>query len=197
MFIFSSCLHAGSRAAMRVMGRQQPRGGKVFLVDGQGSDGRATPKNAAYGATKAALVQLKVAEKVPVCCAVLCCSATTCRLWRLDCSPCCNCRQQQYTHTCVGNWLLRPDNEVRIADCARTAGVTRGASARQQHLRAPGVPRHGGDRPAGRERQVSWLPESIHACSRCYVRCGLNNVMQSRVDCCHGHTSNSQHVVLM
>lgn len=45
---------------MRVMREQQPPGGKIFLVDGQGSNGRATPKNAAYGATKAALVQLKV-----------------------------------------------------------------------------------------------------------------------------------------
>lgn len=49
----------GSRAAMRVMRQQQPPGGKIFLIDGQGSDGRATPKNAAYGCTKAALVQLK------------------------------------------------------------------------------------------------------------------------------------------
>lgn len=45
---------------MRVMRQQQPPGGKIFLIDGQGSDGRATPKNAAYGCTKAALVQLKV-----------------------------------------------------------------------------------------------------------------------------------------
>jgi hypothetical protein len=53
---------------MRVMRQQQPPGGKIFLVDGQGSDGRATPKNAAYGATKAALVQLKVAHVLHRCC---------------------------------------------------------------------------------------------------------------------------------
>ncbi|KAL4431056.1 hypothetical protein ABPG75_006312 [Micractinium tetrahymenae] len=34
-------------------------GGKLFLVDGSGSNGRSTPGNAAYGATKRALVQLK------------------------------------------------------------------------------------------------------------------------------------------
>lgn len=49
----------GSRAAMRVMRAQQPAGGRIFLVDGQGANGGATPKNAAYGSTKHALVQLK------------------------------------------------------------------------------------------------------------------------------------------
>jgi hypothetical protein len=53
---------------MRVMRQQQPPGGKIFLVDGQGSNGRATPKNAAYGATKAALVQLKVVHPLTRCC---------------------------------------------------------------------------------------------------------------------------------
>lgn len=53
---------------MRVMRQQQPPGGKIFLVDGQGSNGKATPKNAAYGATKAAIVQLKVGclRRLPV-----------------------------------------------------------------------------------------------------------------------------------
>ena len=37
----------------------QPGGGNVFLVDGAGSFGTPTPGNAAYGATKRALVQLK------------------------------------------------------------------------------------------------------------------------------------------
>ncbi len=50
----------GSRAAMRVMRTQQPPGGKIFLMDGQGANGGATPKNAAYGSSKHALVQLKV-----------------------------------------------------------------------------------------------------------------------------------------
>lgn len=49
----------GSRAAMRVMEQQPSPGGKIFLMDGQGATGWATPNNAAYGATKAAVVQLK------------------------------------------------------------------------------------------------------------------------------------------
>ena len=56
----------GTRAAMRVMRQQQPAGGKIFLMDGQGASGRGTPKNAAYGSTKAALVQLKACLTSPV-----------------------------------------------------------------------------------------------------------------------------------
>lgn len=51
----------GSRAAMRVM-QQQQRGGKIFLMDGAGARGNATPNNVAYGATKRGLTQLKVAS---------------------------------------------------------------------------------------------------------------------------------------
>lgn len=46
-----------ARAAMKVM-RQQPEGGKLFLVDGTGAWGNATPGNVAYGATKRGLTQL-------------------------------------------------------------------------------------------------------------------------------------------
>lgn len=49
----------GSRAAMRIM-RQRANGGKIFLIDGTGAWGNATPGNIAYGATKRALTQLKV-----------------------------------------------------------------------------------------------------------------------------------------
>lgn len=49
----------GSRAAMRAMQMQSSPGGKIFLMDGQGASGSPTPNNATYGATKAALVQLK------------------------------------------------------------------------------------------------------------------------------------------
>ncbi|PSC73722.1 chlorophyll(ide) b reductase chloroplastic [Micractinium conductrix] len=48
----------GARAAIMQMQRQ-PGGGRVFLVDGNGSWGNATPGNAAYGAAKRGLVQLK------------------------------------------------------------------------------------------------------------------------------------------
>ncbi|KAL4425087.1 hypothetical protein ABPG77_010401 [Micractinium sp. CCAP 211/92] len=45
-------------AAKAALPRLAP-GGKFFLVDGSGSNGRPTAGNAAYGATKRALVQLK------------------------------------------------------------------------------------------------------------------------------------------
>ena len=45
-----------ARAAFGVMAGQ-PDGGKVFLVDGTGAWGNATPGNAAYGATKRGLTQ--------------------------------------------------------------------------------------------------------------------------------------------
>ncbi|KAK6233718.1 hypothetical protein QUC31_006124 [Theobroma cacao] len=37
---------------------QQPRGGHIFNIDGAGSDGRPTPRFAAYGATKRSVVHL-------------------------------------------------------------------------------------------------------------------------------------------
>lgn len=45
------------REAIRVM-RSQPGGGHVFNMDGAGADGGATPRFAAYGATKRSLAQL-------------------------------------------------------------------------------------------------------------------------------------------
>lgn len=36
----------------------QPRGGHIFNIDGAGSDGRPTPRFAAYGATKRSVVHL-------------------------------------------------------------------------------------------------------------------------------------------
>lgn len=38
--------------------RQQPAGGHIFNMDGAGADGNATPRFAAYGATKRSLQQL-------------------------------------------------------------------------------------------------------------------------------------------
>lgn len=46
-----------NRQAIRTM-REQPSGGHIFNMDGAGADGNATPRFAAYGATKHALVQL-------------------------------------------------------------------------------------------------------------------------------------------
>ncbi|PRW60445.1 putative chlorophyll(ide) b reductase chloroplastic [Chlorella sorokiniana] len=48
----------GARAAIARM-QQQEGGGNVFFVDGNGSWGNPTPGNAAYGATKRALPQLR------------------------------------------------------------------------------------------------------------------------------------------
>lgn len=47
----------GTKAAINVM-RKQPSGGHVFNMDGAGADGNATPRFAAYGATKRSLDQL-------------------------------------------------------------------------------------------------------------------------------------------
>ena len=38
--------------------RDQPSGGHIFNMDGAGADGGATPRFAAYGASKRGLVQL-------------------------------------------------------------------------------------------------------------------------------------------
>ena len=48
----------GSRAAMRVM--SQAGSGRIFLLDGAGATGGATPGTAVYGASKRALTQFKV-----------------------------------------------------------------------------------------------------------------------------------------
>jgi chlorophyll(ide) b reductase len=45
------------REAVRLM-RDQPGGGHIFNMDGAGADGSATPRFAAYGATKRSLAQL-------------------------------------------------------------------------------------------------------------------------------------------
>ncbi|KAK9101073.1 hypothetical protein Scep_024503 [Stephania cephalantha] len=45
------------REAIKMM-LSQPRGGHIFNVDGAGSDGRPTPRFAAYGATKRSVVHL-------------------------------------------------------------------------------------------------------------------------------------------
>ncbi|XAR63578.1 Chlorophyll(ide) b reductase [Bertholletia excelsa] len=45
------------REAIKMM-LSQPRGGHIFNIDGAGSDGRPTPRFAAYGATKRSVVHL-------------------------------------------------------------------------------------------------------------------------------------------
>uniref|UniRef100_A0A453H0Q8 Chlorophyll(Ide) b reductase NOL, chloroplastic n=1 Tax=Aegilops tauschii subsp. strangulata TaxID=200361 RepID=A0A453H0Q8_AEGTS len=45
------------REAINMMWNQ-PRGGHIFNIDGAGSDGRPTPRFAAYGATKRSVVHL-------------------------------------------------------------------------------------------------------------------------------------------
>ncbi|DBA86750.1 hypothetical protein WJX77_010965 [Trebouxia sp. C0004] len=47
----------GCREAIRIM-RDQPSGGHIFNMDGAGADGGATPRFAAYGASKRGLAQL-------------------------------------------------------------------------------------------------------------------------------------------
>ena len=55
---------AGCAQAIRVM-REQPGGGHIFNMDGAGADGNATPRFAAYGATKRGLLQLSRSLQVP------------------------------------------------------------------------------------------------------------------------------------
>ncbi|KAJ6428706.1 hypothetical protein OIU84_020390 [Salix udensis] len=50
-------LHIIIVKAMKMM-LNQPRGGHIFNIDGAGSDGRPTPRFAAYGATKRSVVHL-------------------------------------------------------------------------------------------------------------------------------------------
>ena len=49
--------------AIRVM-REQSAGGHIFNMDGAGADGGATPRFAAYGATKRSLAQLSKSLQV-------------------------------------------------------------------------------------------------------------------------------------
>jgi len=51
--------------AIRVM-RDQSAGGHIFNMDGAGADGGATPRFAAYGATKRSLAQLSKSLQVGV-----------------------------------------------------------------------------------------------------------------------------------
>lgn len=46
--------------------KDQPAGGHVFNMDGAGADGNATPRFAAYGATKRSLQQVRARAR-PVC----------------------------------------------------------------------------------------------------------------------------------
>ena len=64
----SSCMLPCVTQAIRVM-REQPTGGHIFNMDGAGADGGATPRFAAYGATKRGLVQLS--KSLQVCAARL------------------------------------------------------------------------------------------------------------------------------
>ena len=59
--------------AIRVM-KEQSTGGHIFNMDGAGADGGATPRFAAYGATKRGLVQLSKSLQVCPCrhCIVQC-----------------------------------------------------------------------------------------------------------------------------
>jgi chlorophyll(ide) b reductase len=54
------CLQAINRM------KSQPAGGHVFNMDGAGADGNATPRFAAYGATKRSLQQVKIAAGAPL-----------------------------------------------------------------------------------------------------------------------------------
>jgi len=45
--------------------KDQPAGGHVFNMDGAGADGNATPRFAAYGATKRSLQQVRSLLKSP------------------------------------------------------------------------------------------------------------------------------------
>ncbi len=46
--------------------RDQPSGGHIFNMDGAGADGGATPRFAAYGASKRGLAQLGKSLQVPL-----------------------------------------------------------------------------------------------------------------------------------
>ena len=56
-------LSFGSVQAINLM-KSQPSGGHIFLMDGAGADGSATPRFAAYGASKRGLAQLRKSLQV-------------------------------------------------------------------------------------------------------------------------------------
>ena len=60
--------------------RDQPSGGHIFNMDGAGADGGATPRFAAYGASKRGLAQLGKSLQV--------CLLTTAVLFCMLCSQC-------------------------------------------------------------------------------------------------------------
>ena len=54
---------SGAVQAIKLM-KSQPSGGHIFLMDGAGADGNATPRFAAYGASKRGLSQLRKSLQV-------------------------------------------------------------------------------------------------------------------------------------
>ena len=54
---------AGCLQAIKLM-KSQPDGGHIFLMEGAGADGSATPRFAAYGASKRGLAQLRKSLQV-------------------------------------------------------------------------------------------------------------------------------------
>lgn len=52
-----------TRTALKRFARQ-PRGGHVFLMEGAGSDGSASPRYSVYGATKAGIRQMSKSLQV-------------------------------------------------------------------------------------------------------------------------------------
>lgn len=68
--------------------KDQPAGGHVFNMDGAGADGNATPRFAAYGATKRSLAQVRAtAEPLDILQCV--CIPLACCLWHKDASAGC------------------------------------------------------------------------------------------------------------
>lgn len=59
-----NCLHTVDLQAITRM-KDQPAGGHVFNMDGAGADGNATPRFAAYGATKRSLQQVSCTAPQP------------------------------------------------------------------------------------------------------------------------------------
>jgi len=75
--LFPSQRHGACHLQAIKLMKSQQDGGHIFLMDGAGADGNATPRFAAYGASKRGLAQLRKSLQVATLAA---CSCSTARI---------------------------------------------------------------------------------------------------------------------
>jgi chlorophyll(ide) b reductase len=97
--------------------KDQPAGGHVFNMDGAGADGNATPRFAAYGATKRSLAQVGGGDGL-VWAGAACCSIAPpsnpiqCMNGGMGTHRCCACLLHTHPHPQLGKSL---EAELKLA----------------------------------------------------------------------------------